>query len=69
MNRCPITYENCGDKKYSTKGLRLLSRNIDDLLDFPFTSQEQLEQASLYATKLSIEGVQPKISVFICCRK
>jgi serine/threonine-protein kinase HipA len=63
MNRCPITYELCGDEKYSFKGLKLLSNNLKESLLFPYTAQEQLALAAKYATKLSIQGVQPKLSV------
>ncbi len=63
MNRCPITYEICKNKKYSVQGLRLLSRNLSELHDFPFTSKEQLELSMKYASKISIQGVQPKLSV------
>lgn len=62
MNTCPITYEPCGDKKYSEKGLKLLSRNLTNLEDFPFTQEEQLREAAARATKMSIQGVQPKLS-------
>lgn len=63
MNRCPITYELCGSHKYSQKGLYLLSPKLKELHDFPFTAKEQLELAAQLATKLSIQGVQPKLSV------
>lgn len=62
MNTCPITYEPCGDKKYSEKGLKLLSRNLTNLEDFPFTQEEQLREAAARASKMSIQGVQPKLS-------
>jgi serine/threonine-protein kinase HipA len=62
MNTCPITYEPCGDKKNSEKGLKLLSRNLTHLEDFPYTQEEQLREAASRATKLSIQGVQPKLS-------
>lgn len=64
MNRCPITYELCTGK-YSAKGLKLLSRNLDHLNDFPYTSKEQIQLAQEYATKLSIQGVQPKLSAVL----
>ncbi len=63
MNRCPITYEICGDQKYSTRGLSLLSRGLKNLEDFPLTSKEQIQRAMEIASKLSIQGVQPKLSV------
>ena len=62
MNTCPITYEPCGDKKYSGKGLNLLSRNLAHLEDFPYTQEEQLREAAARAPKMSIQGVQPKLS-------
>lgn len=69
MNRCPITYELCGDQKYSEKGLHLLSKHLDELNDFPYTSKEQLQLASQAAAKLSIQGIQPKLSVKLSVEK
>ncbi len=63
MNRCPITFESCGERRYSKRGLSLLSPRLQNLQDFPYTRAEQLEQASLQAAKMSIQGVQPKLSV------
>lgn len=63
MNRCPITYELCGDQKYSDAGLRLLSPRLQQLNDFPYTKDEQVREAMARAAKLSIQGVQPKLSV------
>lgn len=66
MNRCPITYEPIGkDATYSRNGLVLLSRNIEDLKPFPYSVDEQLQLASELASKISIQGVQPKLSVTI----
>lgn len=62
MNTCPMTYEPCGDEKYSEKGLKLLSRNLTHLKDFPYTQEEQLREAAARAPKMSIQGVQPKLS-------
>ncbi len=62
MNICPITYQPCGDKKYSVKGLKLLSRNLTQLKDLPLTQEEQLREAAIRADKMSIQGVQPKLS-------
>jgi serine/threonine-protein kinase HipA len=63
MNRCPITYEPCGERFYSIKGLHLLSRNLDNLKPFPYSIEEQISEAISRATKMSIQGVQPKLSV------
>lgn len=63
MNRCPITYEEIEDSRsYSKKGLSLLSRSLEDLLPFPYSLDEQLQLASELAAKISIQGVQPKLS-------
>lgn len=63
MKRCPITYEECGTEQYSLKGLHLLSRQLNDSFYFPYSTEEQLQLAAKLATKMSIAGVQPKISV------
>lgn len=62
MNRCPITYELCGEQKYSAQGLKLLSPKLKDLFDFPYNKGDQLKEAMARATKMSIQGVQPKLS-------
>lgn len=64
MNRCPITYEMC-EESYTKRGLALLSKKLQRLVPFPFTAQEQLELALQYASKISIQGVQPKLSVVL----
>ncbi len=61
MNRCPISYEPCEDR-YSNKGLKLLSRQLTDLKDLPFSSRELRQEAAARAGKMSIQGVQPKLS-------
>lgn len=62
MNRCPITYEECGQVKYSRRGLNFLSGQLSQLEDIPYTAQEQIEQSVARAGKMSIQGVQPKLS-------
>ncbi len=44
-------------------GLKLLSPKLQELHDFPFTAKEQRELALQQASKISIQGVQPKLSV------
>ena len=61
MNRCPITYEEC-ENHYSAHGLKLLSRNLTWLKDFPYGQSQQLELAIQYSDKLSFSGVQPKLN-------
>jgi len=66
---CPITYEPLAGGRYSGRGLRLLSRTLEDLSDFPYSVQEQLEEARLRAAKISIQGVQPKLSATLSVKK
>lgn len=65
MNRCPITYDLCGNDKYSEKGLRLIAPKLTFLNDLPYTSDELRKEAANRAKKLSIQGVQPKLSASI----
>jgi serine/threonine-protein kinase HipA len=62
MKRCPITYEPITRGRYSERGLHLLSRRLTNLIHFPYTAEEQRHEAALRATKMSIQGVQPKLS-------
>jgi serine/threonine-protein kinase HipA len=61
MNRCPISYEPC-ESRYSAKGLKLLSRQLTNLQDLPFSAGELRQEAAARAGKMSIQGVQPKLS-------
>lgn len=62
MNRCPITYEPCGDKVYSDKGLRLLRTGLRNLQNLEYTAEEQRREAFNRAVRMSVQGVQPKLS-------
>src|SRR6056297_1108914 len=64
MNKCPITYENC-EGKYSQNGLKLLSRRLADLNDLNYSAEEQRHEAAKRAAKMSIQGVQPKLSAIL----
>lgn len=64
MNRCPITYEEIPQgERYSPEGLRRLARQLKQLHDLPYSAQEQIQEAIARAAKMSIQGVQPKLSV------
>jgi len=69
MNRCPITYESCDNQKYTQKALKLLSKSLTSLNDFPYTPKEQIQMAAQLASKISIQGVQPKLSVTLNAKK
>jgi len=62
MNICPITYQPCGEENYSADGLKLLSRNLVQLNNLPLTQEEQLRESAARSDKMSIQGVQPKLS-------
>src|SRR3972149_179074 len=62
MNICPITYQPCGEENYSADGLKLLSRNLVQLNNLPLTQEEQLRESASRSDKMSIQGVQPKLS-------
>lgn len=63
MSRCPISYEEGDSGKYSFKGLKKLSPRLKSLNDFPFSAEDQVKEAIARAAKMSIQGVQPKLSV------
>jgi serine/threonine-protein kinase HipA len=61
--RCPITYEEVPEgSRYSRRGLRNLSPTLSQLEDFPYSEEEQLIEARRRSSKMSIQGVQPKLS-------
>ena len=62
MKICPITYGKIEEGKYSTAGIKLLSKSLTTLNDLAYTKEEQIQEAAARATKLSIQGVQPKLS-------
>ena len=63
MKRCPITYEEYEGGKYSLKGLKKISPRLKSLKDFPYSAEDQVREAIARAAKMSIQGVQPKLSV------
>jgi serine/threonine-protein kinase HipA len=67
---CPITYEEILDgSRYSREGLKFLSARLLDLHDFPYSAEEQRREAEAHSSKLSIQGVQPKLSVRLNIKK
>ena len=69
MNRCPITYDECGVSFYSQRGLHLLNKNLSNLNHFPLTASEQRKEALVRAGKISIQGIQPKLSARLSVKK
>ncbi|HEX4044769.1 MAG TPA: HipA domain-containing protein, partial [Gammaproteobacteria bacterium] len=63
MKRCPITYEPIQDQEnYSQRGLRLLSPQLKNLWPLQLSASEQRMEAIARAGKMSIQGVQTKLS-------
>lgn len=63
MRICPITYEEISDAEtYSTRGLRLLAPQLKQLADLPFSAEAQRQEAIALAGKMSVQGVQTKLS-------
>ena len=65
MNICPITYTPCGKDRYSSAGLKLLSAGLNTLNDLEYTADEQRKEAYNRASKMSVQGVQPKLSAVL----
>ena len=66
MSRCPITYEALPEGAfYSQQGLKLLNRNLTSLLPLEFTAEQQRQEAIERAGKMSIQGLQLKLSLVL----
>ncbi len=65
MDRCPITYKVLKAGKYAPNGLKKLNKNLTHLKDFPYSAQEQRQEAVNRMQKMSIQGVQPKLSAVL----
>lgn len=63
MKYCPITYEAIAeDQQYSVKGLKLLAPNLKCLNILEFDQKMLRAEAVARAGKMSIQGVQTKLS-------
>ncbi len=69
MNICPITYIPCGENRYSEAGLKLLGIGLKSLKDLEYTAEEQRKEAFTRAAKMSIQGVQPKLSALLSIKE
>jgi serine/threonine-protein kinase HipA len=65
MNKCPLAYMSCGDNRYSGEGLKQLSKGLKTLKDLEYTADEQRKEAFNRAGKMSVQGVQPKLSAVL----
>lgn len=63
MKRCPITYEiNADNADYSQRGLRSLAPQLKNLSPLELSAAEQRREAVARVGKMSIQGVQTKLS-------
>jgi serine/threonine-protein kinase HipA len=63
MKCCPITYERIsGQENYSQRGLHLLSPQLSNLSPLDLSADEQRQEAIARVGKMSIQGVQKKLS-------
>jgi len=69
MNKCPLTYLPCDTLRYHPKGLRRWHRNLTNLEDLAYSAQEQRLEASGRMHRMSIQGVQPKLSATLDIQK
>jgi serine/threonine-protein kinase HipA len=66
MNRCPITYDPMADTQvYSEKGLKLIHRGLNSLAPLAYSAEQQRQEAINRAGKMSIQGLQPKLSAVL----
>ena len=64
--RCLITNEPWeGPGPYSPEGLRRLDRRLEKLAPLPYTRAQLIEEAAAHAVKISIQGMQPKVSTVL----
>lgn len=70
MKRCPITYELISDREdYSQRGLKSLSYQLKQLSPLAFSAEEQRQEAIDRVGKMSIQGIQKKLSVRLSVKK
>ncbi len=66
MNRCRITLEEISEGiRYSREGLKRLDPRLMEIDSLPYTLAQQLEEATARAGKMSVQGVQPKLSAVL----
>lgn len=63
MKKCLFTYQEFdGEGDYSKEGLKGLHGKLSQLSIFPYDHKEQMDEVLSYHGKISIQGVQPKLS-------
>ncbi len=63
INRCLLTYEELeAGESYTLAGLKKINVRLTNLKPFPYDRQEQTREVQRHAGKISIQGIQPKLS-------
>jgi serine/threonine-protein kinase HipA len=63
INRCLLTYEELDAREiFSLAGLKKLNGRLKYLKPFPYDRKEQTREVQRHASKISIQGIQPKLS-------
>jgi serine/threonine-protein kinase HipA len=66
VSRCLITYDAIpDDRDYSARGLRRLHSRLSHLDPLPFTNEELIQEVVNRASKMSVQGIQPKLSAVL----
>lgn len=65
MHRCPISYKPVDAERYHPDGLKMLSPKLGGLEVLPFTQNELRQEAVARASKMSVQGVQAKLSAVL----
>jgi serine/threonine-protein kinase HipA len=66
VSRCLITYDPIPEgTDYSARGLRLLHSRLSHLDPLPFTNEELIQEAVNRSSKMSVQGIQPKLSAVL----
>lgn len=70
MSRCHLTYQDLIEEGpyYSLTGLKKLNPRLKNLTDFQYSREEQRREIQRYSGKLSIQGIQPKLSARLSVR-
>ena len=68
MRRCLISYDPIERGYYSEKGLRQLSPSLKSLSALDYSAEELRAEAMERASKMSIQGIQPKLSAILNVR-
>lgn len=63
MRKCLLSYNSISTGNYNLESLKKLSTGLKELNTFPYSIREQQLESAKRASKMSIQGVQEKLSV------